>query len=227
MKFAGIQKTSYIDYPGELCTVIFSAGCNFRCSYCHNAELIKGQNCIDEEEIIAMLESRKKNIRAVCISGGEVTLRNEIFEFMQKLKGLGYKVKLDTNGTNFELLKELLENQVVDYIAMDIKAPLDRYDIITGVSVTQESILKSVELLKNSNIKYEFRTTVAKELFKYEDLTEIANWLKGSQKYALQNFRDNENVLIGEGKLKPFDNEELKLFKIEYDSYFDVIDLRI
>lgn len=227
MKFAGMQKTSFIDYPGELCTVLFSAGCNFRCAYCHNAELLHGENCMDEEEIIRFLLSRKKNIDALCISGGEVTLQKELLGFIRRVKGLGFKVKLDTNGTNYLLLEQLIQEQLLDFIAMDIKAPLGKYADIIGVPVDESLIQGSVRLIQQSGVKYEFRTTVVDHLFQYEDLESIAHWLKGSECYALQNFRDNENVLVGEGQLKPFDANCLKHFKNKYEEYFGFIDLRI
>ncbi len=211
MNILGIEKSSFIDYPGNICTVIFTGGCNFKCSYCHNSSIVNNiGNNIDEEEIITYLKKRKKFVDALCISGGEPTLQKDLYEFICRVKKEGFLVKLDTNGTNPNLLKKLINEKLIDYVAMDIKAPLAKYLSITETYVSLENIKESINILTQNKVDYEFRTTICKELLSIEDIETIAKEIKGCKKYVLQNFRDGETVLGGQNKFTSYNIEELK-----------------
>lgn len=214
MIFKGHVKTSFIDYPKKISTVLFTRGCNFKCPFCHNSELLNiDGNLLNDDYIFDFLNRRKKYLDAVCISGGEPTLNNELVYYIKEFKKLGYLIKLDTNGTNPDILQNLIENKYLDYIAMDIKGPLHKYNDITKTSVNLDDIKDSIKIIKNSNIDYEFRTTVCKELLSHNDILDICNDIEGASRYIIQNFTDNSNVLIGEGKLTPYKKDELN--KIE------------
>ncbi|SET67277.1 pyruvate formate lyase activating enzyme [Natronincola peptidivorans] len=227
MRIIGHEKTSFIDYPGKICTMYFVASCNFQCGYCHNEPIVKGQGeRIDEEEIFAFLEKRKKYIDAVCISGGEPTLYASLYNFIKKIKEKGFFIKLDTNGTNPHLLQTLIDEKLIDYVAMDIKAPFHKYEMITGGKVSIENIKTSIDMIRGSIIDYEFRTTICKELLTEEDILEIAGYLKGSKRYYLQNFKDGETVLAGQGKFHPYDSEALEKIIEAIKADFDVCSIR-
>ena len=173
MKIGGFVKNSFVDYPGLICSVIFTVGCNLRCWYCHNSHLFDDrQKLVREQEIFDFLSSHKGFIDAVVISGGEPTLQGDLIEFIKAIKKLGYKVKLDTNGTNFEVLRALIEGKLVDYVAMDIKAPLEDYIKIVGVDCNLEDVKKSVGLLLEGQVESEFRTTFSPDL-NLEDIEKI------------------------------------------------------
>ena len=227
MKVIGIEKSSFIDYPGKICTVYFTPGCNFRCAYCHNSPAVMGKGeLIKEEEILLYLEKRKKFVDAVCISGGEPTLQQGLDLFIKKLKSKGFFVKLDTNGTNPDILQKLLDKKLIDYVAMDIKGPLYKYSLLAGIEVAVEPIKESINIIKNSKIDYEFRTTICKELLSPNDIRDIANLLKGSKAYYLQNFKDGDTILAGKGKFTPYNMKELKLIEKEIKDYFVKFDIR-
>lgn len=191
MRIGGYEKLSTVDYPGEMACSIFLVGCNFNCGYCHNPSLISGNGeYIAKEEVMEYLIKRKDMLDAVCISGGEPTCNPELKDFIKEIKELGYKVKLDTNGTHPEVVEELLKENLLDYIAMDIKASPKKYSQIVGRKVNMDSIYKSIDLIKNSGIKYEFRTTYLPVLDK-SDINEIATTMvKKNSKYFLQQFRN-------------------------------------
>lgn len=191
MKIGGIQKLSLIDYPGEVGAVVFCQGCNFRCPYCHNPELVNKDlfnECMPEEEIISFLGNRIGKLDAVTISGGEPTVQSDIHIFLKKLKDMGYLVKIDTNGSMPEILEKLIAEKSVDYIAMDIKGPLERYEEITNGFSSTDKIKKSINLIMNSNLRYEFRTTIVDRLLKEEDIIAIGKLIGKAQRYALQPF---------------------------------------
>ncbi len=199
-KISGLQKTSLIDYPKKISAIIFTQGCNFRCRYCHNPELISFNQemifNISEEEVLDFLKKRKNKLEALCITGGEPLLQIGIREFLQKVKKMGYKIKLDTNGSNLELLKNLVEEKLVDYIAMDYKAHYDLFEKITGCG---RDIFKEVEKTKDylikSKLKYEFRTTVLPRFFGDDDIEKLAKDLMGARQVYLQNFQNNGKLL--------------------------------
>lgn len=227
MEFKGHQKSSFIDYPDKICTVFFTGGCNFRCHYCHNSDLVYDNGkTITEDFVFDYLNKRKKMLDAVCISGGEPTLHEGLYDFITKIKAKDYLVKLDTNGTNPKMLKKLITNRLVDYVAMDIKAPIDKYNNITNTNVNIEKIITSVNILKDSDIDYEFRTTVCRELLTKEDILKIAEYLKGSKRYYLQNFKDGITVLGGENKFTPFSRNTLREIEEQIKHYFGIFKIR-
>lgn len=192
MLIGGLQKSSLVDYPSKICTVVFTIGCNFRCGYCHNPELIKKEDCILEDDFFEFIKSRQGKIDAIVISGGEPTLQEDLEDFIVRCKELGFLVKLDTNGTNPEVLENLLSKNLLDYIAMDIKAPFEKYPNITRRFLDIEKIKKSIEIIMKSGIGYEFRTTVVRSQLSVDDLINISENIKGAKKYYLQKFNPKE-----------------------------------
>lgn len=213
MKIGGVQKFSMIDYPDKIACIVFTQGCNFRCPYCHNPELVKPEmfgESLNEEEFFDFLKERVGKLDAVSITGGEPTLQYDLIEFIKKIRDLGFLIKLDTNGTNPEMLKEIIDQKLVNYIAMDIKAPLQNYEKITGVPADVKKIKKSIELIKNSGIDYEFRTTLVKNLLSLEDLKQIGEEIKGAKKYYLQKFIPTKTVRAEMMEEKSFSDEEIE-----------------
>lgn len=223
----GHQKVSFVDYPDKISSVIFAAGCNFRCPYCHNGHIVKSNgNSLDIEDILTFLKKRKKFLDGVCISGGEPTLYDDIENIIKIFKKEGFLVKLDTNGTKPQVLEKLLSDNIIDYIAMDIKAPLNKYNLVTSSTVDSNAIKKSVSLIRNSNIDYEFRTTVCKGLLSKDDILEIVKWIEGSKRYYIQNFKDRDTVLGGEGTLYPYEESYLSEIINEISHKFELCKLR-
>lgn len=189
MLIAGFQKTSFVDYPGQPAATIFTPYCNFNCDYCHNAHILgKDAPLIAEDAVWEYLEKRKGLIKAVVISGGEPTLQQNLTEFIRRVKGLGYLVKLDTNGAKPDVLRSLMRDALIDYVAMDIKAPLAKYDAITRVHVDTDAIVKSILFLRNGGVPHEFRTTFCPALTP-DDAVEAAQLVKGTEKFFLQQYR--------------------------------------
>ena len=227
MEFLGQVKSSFIDYPGKICAVYFVGGCNFRCPYCHNSPLVEGiGESIDGAQVFEFLERRKNMLDGICVSGGEPTLHPGLEPFLEEVKGRGFLVKLDTNGTVPAVLERLIKNRAVDYIAMDIKAPFGKYKKLASRPVDVEAVKKSIFLIRNASIEYEFRTTVCRELLEVKDITEIADFIEGSKRYIVQNFRDCGSVLAGEGRLTPFTREELDMVKGEVSGRFKEFKIR-
>ncbi|PAB57365.1 anaerobic ribonucleoside-triphosphate reductase activating protein [Anaeromicrobium sediminis] len=227
MNILGHEKTSFIDYPDKICTMYFMGGCNFRCGYCHNKDLVENKGVpILESHIFEFLKKRKKYIDGVCISGGEPTLHEELYDFIVSIKKEGLLVKLDTNGTNPSMIKRLIDENLVDYIAMDMKAPINKYAVVTNVAVNVDNLKESIKLLTTSNVDYEFRTTVCRELVSTEDILEIAKELKGSKRYIIQNFRDRKTVLEGKNKFTSYNKEELEYIRSEIEDYFNEVKIR-
>ena len=222
MKVAGYEKISLQDYPNHISCIIFTQGCNLKCPFCQNSTLIPFENndLIDENKILEYLELRKNILNGVTISGGEPTMQQDLKEFIQKVKKIGLDVKLDTNGTNYNLLKELIEEKLVDYVAMDIKNSLKKYDETSGVEkINTENILNSINLLKQSKIDYEFRTTIINEYHTIQDIYKIIQ-LIGDSKYYLQNFKNSSNVL--DQNLTSFTEEKLNLWNEILKNYANV-----
>ena len=195
-KIYGLEKMSLVDFDGHICATIFLASCNFRCPFCHNSSLVIDADKLapyDEDEIFSYLEKRKGMLDAVCITGGEPTLNPNLEEIIDKIKALGYLIKLDSNGTKPEILKRLIENKKVDYIAMDIKAGETNYLKVAGIVNNKlfEKVKESIDLLINSNINYEFRTTLVRELHNEADIYEIGELIKGANKFYFQRFTDH------------------------------------
>lgn len=199
MKICGLNKTTLLDYPGKVAATVFIGSCNFRCPFCHNSSLVlhaSREPEISREEVLSFLKKRKGILEGVCITGGEPTLNPELGDFLQEIRDLGYAVKLDTNGSRPDTLKELVSKGVVDKIAMDIKACPENYGNLAGLLYPDlDSIGKSVDFLMKGHVDYEFRTTVVKELHTEKDFREIGQWLKGAKAYYLQAYKDSEEVL--------------------------------
>ena len=197
MKIFGLEKLSLVDYQDYACAVIFTGGCNFRCPFCHNSGLVdKSVSPINVEEVIEFLTKRKSLLDAVCISGGEPTLESGLIEFVKEIKELGYMVKLDTNGTNPEVLEQLINENLIDYVAMDYKNSSKNYPMTTGVAnIDINKITKSVDILKNGKVDYEFRTTIVAEFHNEDSIRDMATELSGAKKLFLQKFVENENCI--------------------------------
>lgn len=198
MKISGLQKLTLLDFPDVVSCIVFTKGCNLRCPFCHNSSLVVDSKLtpeIDEEEVFSYLNKRKNILDGVVISGGEPLLQKDIKDFIVRIKTLGYKVKLDTNGVNSKLLSELIDEKLVDYVAMDIKNTFDKYDMTTGKSNSKiDNIKESIRILKKEKVPYEFRTTIVKDFHNIEDIKKILKYINGS-KYFIQNFVDNENTI--------------------------------
>ena len=222
MRIAGYEKISLQDYPNHISCIIFTQGCNLKCPFCQNSTLIPmdANNLIDEKEILEYLSLRKNILNGVTISGGEPTLQSDLKEFIRKIKDIGLDIKLDTNGLNFNLLKELVENKLIDYVAMDIKNSFSKYDLTSGVkNLNIENIKNSINFLKQNHIYYEFRTTIINEYHTIQDIIEIIE-LIGNSKYYLQNFKNSNNVL--DKNLTSFTEEKLILWNEILKNYANV-----
>jgi pyruvate formate lyase activating enzyme len=226
----GVLRTSMLDYPGRLASVIFLSRCNFRCSFCHNPELIlepESLPSIKEEEFFKMLEERKGWVEAVVVSGGEPTLHEGLPEFIKRLKDLGLKVKLDTNGTNPKMLKGLLDENLLDFVAMDIKTSKEEYGNLTGNQTCLPLVEESVAMLKQAKVETEFRTTAVPGLFDEKIAGEIAEWLKGAKSFALQQF-NSENLMVDKSLLnhKAFSPDEIKRFSEIFKPFVEKVAVR-
>lgn len=192
MLIAGLQKSSLLDYPKKIAAIVFTQGCNFRCGYCHNPELLHTpenfQPFISVEDFLNFLDGRKGKLDGVVITGGEPCLQSDLTDIIKEIKNRNFAVKLDTNGTSPNKIKELLNLKLIDYIAMDIKAPLEKYHKITGTIIDKNAIKESIDLIINSKIDYEFRTTVIASQLSFDDFEEIGKLIKDAKQYFLQKF---------------------------------------
>lgn len=198
MRIGGFQKVSLIDYPGKVAAVVFTQGCNFRCPFCHNVELVV-PTCfgptIDEDEVLAFLTKRVDKLQGVVVTGGEPTLQPDLDRFLQKIKAMGYAVKLDTNGSRPAVLRQLLKSSLVDYIAMDIKASPEKYDALCGVPVNLMTIQESIRRILSSGIPHEFRSTFPKTFLSKNDLPDMLALVEGSSAFRIQPFVPQEKIL--------------------------------
>ncbi len=198
MHIGGLQKITLLDFPGAVACTVFTSGCNLRCPFCHNAPLVdtlSEDELFSEDILFELLKKRKGVLDGVAITGGEPLMQKDIEEFIAKIKALGFKVKLDTNGTYPEKLKSLLEKGLLDYVAMDIKAPIENYKTVAGTGAFGEKVKESIELLLKCDIPYEFRTTVVSELHCDDDFHKIGELIKGAKAYFIQCFKDSGNIL--------------------------------
>lgn len=198
MTVNGLQRLTLLDFPGRLAATVFLAGCNFRCPFCHNASLVThiDGDVMGEDELLSFLESRRGKLSGVCITGGEPTMRPDLPDLISKIKALGFAVKLDTNGTNPEMLKSLISSGLVDYVAMDIKNCKERYAETAGIDdLDLAKICESVDLLLSGAVEYELRTTVVRQLHTADDMIAIAKWIKGARAYYLQTFKDSGDLI--------------------------------
>ena len=224
MEIGGLQKLSLIDYPGRLSCIIFTIGCNFRCSYCYNPSLVEG-TCgrIPQKEIFSFLRKRKGLLDGVIITGGEPTIHNDLPDFIQRIKKMGFLVGLETNGTNPRMIKKLISERLIDYIAMDVKAPLKKYKEIVNVEVDLDKIKESIDVIMNSGIEYEFRTTCYPLLTK-DDFIKIFKLIKGAKKYGIQQFLDKNTLM--DTDLKPYPDKFLYELKKISEDYVEGVEVR-
>ena len=221
MKIGGLNKLTTQDFPEHLACIILTKGCNFNCSYCYNRDLVDNKaETIDEDYVMAYLYKRRKILDGVVISGGEPTIWNDLIPFIKKVKEFKLDIKLDTNGYNPAMLKEILDNNLVDYIAMDIKAIPDKYMKVINKKIDFNKILESIDLIKKSNIKYEFRTTIMKGVHDKKDIIKILK-LIGDSKLYLQNFQYTD--VVKDKNIKSFSRDELLKLKEELKEYPNVI----
>ena len=250
MLIGGLQKLTLIDYPEKVACTVFLIGCNFRCGYCHNPELvlvkkIKKQEVISKEEFFDFLKERKGLLAGVVISGGEPTIHKELPDFIKNIRKFDFLIKLDTNGSNPEILRMLINNKLIDYVAMDIKAPLglkfqipnsklqtnskskiSKYEQVTRTKIDINKIKKSIEIIKNSGINYEFRTTVVPGIHIKQDIIQLAQEIAPAKKYYLQNFRPEEVADKELRKVSPYSNEYLLEIQKEIEQFFEACEVR-
>lgn len=229
IKIGGLQKVSLIEYPGKICAVIFLQGCNFRCPYCHNPELVDPDrygDCLPEEELFSFLEKRRGKLEAVTVTGGEPTLQPDLPAFLRRLKGMGYLVKVDSNGSRPEVLEKLIGEKLVDYIAMDVKAPLEKYENIAAVPIDSAKIKQSIDLILASGIDHEFRTTVLASLLEEKDLLAIGRLVKNARRYAIQRFVPSKILNQSFLEDRTYSDEELSALKEKLEKDIRVVAVR-
>jgi pyruvate formate lyase activating enzyme len=216
MQIGGLQKVSLMEYPGKISAIAFTQGCNFRCPYCHNPELVDPDlygECLPEEEVVSFLERRKGKLEAVTITGGEPTIHHDLIDFIKCVRKIGYLVKLDTNGSYPEVLEQLIRSQLVDYIAMDMKGPLHKYKMVTKSKIDVDKIRQSIEMIMKSGVPYEFRTTIPKSLLQEDDLLEMGKILRNASCYILQQFVPTKTLDKQFLKHKAYSQEEMENFR--------------
>ena len=221
MVIGGYQKLTLIDYPGKIATTVFTVGCTFRCPFCHNPELVlsgKQQVTSDrmEKEFFEFLKKRKGKLEGVCITGGEPTIQPDLIDFIKKVKRLGYFVKLDSNGSRPDVIRKVIQEKLVDFIAMDIKNSPENYKKTSGGRADLERIKLSVDMIMNSKVPYEFRTTVVPGIHEEEDFDKISDWIKGAERYYLQMYRETKILdpnlkKVTEGKMINIDSISQKI----------------
>jgi len=262
MKIGGLQRTTLIDYPGKIAATVFLSGCSFRCSWCYSPELvlperIAKQPKISEKEFFDFLKTKKGLLEGIVVCGGEPTINKELPDFIKKIKDSGFCVKLDTNGSNPDMIESLIKNKIVDYVAMDVKASLKagpkfqisnfnfqsnsnyqnsrlrqgfggqaKYEMATNAKVDLSKIEKSVEIIKNSGIDYEFRTTVVPSIHTKEDIIQIARDIGPAKKYYLQSFRPEKTINPEFLKIKPYPDDFLRDIVKEISPFFEVCGLK-
>ena len=229
MVFGGFEKCTLIDYPGKVACMVYTIGCNFRCPYCHNPELVDEtvETKITEAQILGFLDRRTKMLDGVVITGGEPTMHgSELIEFMKKVKKKGFLVKLDSNGTNPGVLKEAITKGLVDFIAMDIKSPLSKYSQTVARPVDVVAIRESIALIMKSGIDYEFRTTVIKAQLSPQDFDEIGHEIRGAKKYFLQKFIPNKLLNPQFRKKVSYSDDEFALLQEKMNNYVKYCGIR-
>ncbi len=242
MLLGGLQKTTLIDFPGRIACTVFTVGCNFRCPFCHNKDLVTLKNFeqkklpqIPEKDFFTFLNKRKGILDGVCITGGEPTLQNDLPDFCKKIKDMGFEVKLDSNGTNPKMLSKMINKKVVDFIAMDLKNNFSDYNKAVGINYPIDNIKKSIKLILQSDIEHEFRTTVVPGIHKKQNLLELAKELNslynqyGEEKekvWFLQKFRPQNCLKDQYNKKKPLADKKFSEFKKEIETFFPEVKLK-
>lgn len=230
MKVTGIQKLTLLDYPGVVACTVFTAGCNFRCPFCHNAMLVLPEQiddeCLTDDEVFGFLKKRRGVLDGVAVTGGEPLLHADMPEFLARVKELGYKIKLDTNGSNPELLSEIVKNKLVDRVAMDIKNAPEEYARTIGLkSFDIAPVERSKEMLLRGDIDYEFRTTVVKGIHTKKSLIGAAKWIEGAKEYYLQQFKDSGNLILPDG-LSAYDEKQMHALADAVRDYVPTVEVR-
>ena len=228
MIVAGLQKLSLVDYPGHLSAVVFLQGCNFRCGYCQNPALVKLEKAfeVSEEDIFSFLELRKEKLEGVVISGGEPAIHNDLPELIRRISGYGLKVKLDTNGSRPSVIENLLGENLLDYIALDIKTSLPKYHLVTDQKNIIEAMTESVRLTMSSGLPYEFRTTCVPGIVDEEDFRAIGELVDGAERYFLQQFRPDITYDEALCDVKPFGAKKLEVFAARLKSHVKEVGIR-
>lgn len=245
MQIGGLQKTTLIDYPGCLAATVFLSGCNFRCPFCYSPELVLPEKIkkqlyppqvfakqkfrragILEKDFFQFLKEKKGLLEGICICGGEPTIHKDLPKFCKKIKKLNYLIKLDTNGSNPEMLKKLIKEKLIDYVAMDIKGPKKNYNKFTGVKVDIKKIQKSIDILMQNKIDFEFRSTIVPLMHEKKDIIEMAKWIKGAKKYYLQSFRPEKTIDPSFEKIKPYSQEFLLEIQKIISPFFEICHVR-
>ena len=231
MQIGGLQKTTLIDYPGRIAATVFLCGCNFYCGFCYNSEIvlpqkIKNQLKISEKDFFSFLKERRNLLEGIVLSGGEPCINPDLPDFIKKIKKLGYLVKLDTNGSNPKMLRDLINKKLIDYAAMDVKVPKERYPEIYGKKIKIKNIEESIKILKEEKIDSEFRTTIVPTIHQKEDILKIARWIKPAKKYYLQNFRPEKTIDPKFEKLKPYPEDYLLEIQKAVSPFFEVCQVR-
>lgn len=231
MKIGGLQKLTLIDFPGRVACTVFLSGCNFRCPFCYSPELvlpekIKNHPKITEKDFFNFLKERKNLLEGVTICGGEPFCDKKLPDFIKKIKKMGFQVKLDTNGSNPEMLAKLIGKKLVDYVAMDIKGPKEKYGQITGTKIDIKKIQKSIDILKGGDVDYEFRSTVVPSLHKKEDIIEMAKWISGARRYYLQSFLSEKTINPEFEKIKPYSRDFLLEIQKAISPFLEICQVR-
>jgi len=232
MEIGGLEKSTLIDYPGRIAATVFLLGCNFRCPFCYSSELVLPEKMAEQPKIAEkaffdFLKERQGLLEGVVICGGEPTIHKDLPDFIKRIKDLGFLLKLDTNGSNPEMLRELMQKGLVDYVAMDIKAPLGaKYDLATGVKVDLDKIKESIEIIKGSGVDYEFRSTIVPSIHSKEDVIQMAKDISPAKKYYLQNFRGEKTIDPRFEEIKPYAKDFLLEIQKEISSFFEICQVR-
>lgn len=225
MKIGGVQKVSLVDYPGNVCAALFTIGCNMRCGYCHNPELVLPEryaDAIPERDVLDFLATRVGKLDGVAISGGEPTVHEDLPNFIRELKRMGFLVKLDTNGTHPRMLEAMYQEKLLDFVAMDIKGTRETYQENVAYPIDIEAILESIRLIQYSGVEYEFRTTVVRSQFPLEDFDTIGEMIQGASRYALQKFRTEGSTLNPRFQREmSYSDDEFELIRQKMERYVD------
>lgn len=231
MRIGGLQKLTLIDFPGKIACTVFLSGCNFRCPFCYSPELvlpekIKEHPSLSEKVFFDFLKERKNLLEGITICGGEPSCDKKLPGLVKKIKKMGFFVKLDTNGSNPGMLKKMIDKKLIDYVAMDIKGPKEKYGQIAGVKIDIEKIQKSINILREGRVDYEFRSTIVPSLHTKEDIIEMAKWIKGSKKYYLQSFRSEKTLNSEFEKIKPYPRDLLLEIQRAISPFFEICQIR-
>jgi len=229
MKIGGLQKVSLIDYPGKISAIVFTQGCNFRCPYCHNPELVDHelyQPCLPEKDILGFLATRQGKLDAVTITGGEPTLQEDLIPFIQKIHNLGFAVKLDSNGSQPDVLASLIQKKLLDFIALDVKAPAEKYQSVVQAPVVVDFIRESIRLVLKAKMPHEFRTTVVASGLAPKDILAIGREIDGAKRYALQKFQPARTLNEKYIEEKTYSDEEFLKIKKQLEKHIPLIIIR-